>query len=413
MESMKSLKTSFAMLIKWLVLSCIVGVMLGLAGGYFAQSITYVTAFRKSHEWMVWLLPLAGILIAWLYTFDPRSSNTNTVFDGVRKGSYVSFRMAPMIVVSTVLTHAFGGSAGREGAALQLGGSLAGRVGRLLKLNEDDQKLILMSGMAAGFSALFGTPLTAAVFAMEVVQVGAMHYAAVVPCAFSALIAKMTAAAIGTEGEAFHIPAGIEFDLANAAVILVLAVLACNAGMMFCRILHNSEHYAHKYIPNRYIRAAAGGLAIVLLAKLLRTTDYLGAGMNIIEMSAEGEVFPLAFILKIVFTCLTLGMGFKGGEIVPTLFIGGTFGGTFAMVTGMNPALCTCCGMTAAFCAVTNCPLSSLFLSFELFGFEYMPFFLISVAVSYLLSGNAGLYHSQILEYSKTDLSKVHIHTQE
>ena len=413
MNVLKSTCKDFRVLLKWFAVSVITGIMLGLAGGYFAQSITIVTAFRKSHEWMLWLLPAAGILITWLYSFDRSHSSTNTVFEGVLHGKPVSLLMAPLIVVSTILTHAFGGSAGREGAALQLGGSLAGGVGKLLKLNDDDQKIILMSGMAAGFSALFGTPLTAAFFAIEVTEIGTLQYAAVVPCAFSALIAKMTASMIGTEGEAFLIPAGITFDIRNALMILVLALLACFTGVIFCKVLHTVEHYSHQCIKNAYLRAAAGGACVVLLAKILNTGDYLGAGMNIIELSCEGEVFPLAFVLKMIFTSLTLGTGYKGGEIVPTLFIGGTFGGTFALITGMNPALCTCSGMAAAFCAVTNCPVSSLFLSFELFGFEYMPFFLISVAAAYLMSGDTGLYHSQILKYSKTDLSLSEVHTAE
>jgi len=399
------------LLLRWVVLAGLTGIVVGIVGGLFGVGITKVTAFRGSHPWMLYLLPLAGLAIVALYRLDPYKGGTNRVLEGVQSDTYVPLRMAPLIVVSTVLTHAFGGSAGREGAALQLGGSIGGTIGKWLKLDEYDRKIMIMCGMSAGFSALFGTPLTATVFAMEVISVGIMQYAALVPCSLAALVAEETARLVGASGEHFKLVNVPEFDLRSAVMVIILAVLCAAISILFCTTLHYTENLYQKWIPNEWVRIVAGALLIILMTRLLGTTDYLGAGMNVIERSFEGEVIAAAFLLKIVFTAVTLGSGFKGGEIVPTLFVGATFGCLFGELTGFSHSLATACGMTAVFCGVTNCPLSSLFLSFELFGFEYMPFFLLCTGISYLESGYFGLYHSQKILYSKTKLQYINTHT--
>ncbi len=401
------------LLARWLVLAGGTGIILGVIGGLFGRSITAVTEFRGEHPWMLYLLPAAGLLIVAIYKLDPYKTGTNRVLEGIQSGTFVPLRMAPLIIISTVLTHAFGGSAGREGAALQLGGSIGGTIGKWLKFDEYDHKIMIMCGMSAGFAALFGTPLTATVFAMEVISVGMMQYAALVPCAVAALAGKNVAKLVGAHAEHFVIPLDVYMDLKSALLTIFLAVLCAAVSILFCMILHKTEHFLKEKFPNEWIRVIVGACFVILLTKILETTDYLGAGMHVIERAVAGEVIVTAFLLKMIFTAVSLGSGFRGGEIVPTLFVGATFGCLYGQLTGMEPALMAACGMISVFCGVTNCPLSSLLLSFELFGFSCVPFFLLSVGVSYLESGYYGLYHSQKILYSKTKLQFIDTHTKE
>ena len=206
---------------------------------------------------------------------------------------------------------------------------------------------------------------------------------------------------VGAHGEHFTIPASVNFDLKNGVLIVLLALLCAGVSILFCEILHRTERFFKTKIENAWLRAVVGGVLVIVLTKLLHTTDYLGTGMNIVEKAISGETVPEAFLLKMIFTAITLSCGFKGGEIVPTLFVGATFGCLFGQTTGISPSLTAACGMAAVFCGVTNAPISSLLLSFELFGFDCMPFFLIAVSVGYLESGYFGLYHSQKIMYSK------------
>ena len=396
---------------RWMLLASISGILIGLIAGLFGDSISFVSSFRNSHPWMLYLLPVFGIIIVFIYRFDKYHTNTNLVLEGIQKGKTVPLRMAPLIIISTILTHAGGGSAGREGAALQLGGSIGSTIGKIAKLEEVDVKIMIMVGMSAAFSALFGTPLTATVFSMEVISVGIMQYAALVPCAFAAFAARDIAQLVGCYGEHFEIMGSVDFTVLAATQIIFLAVCCAFVSIFFCFVLHKTEHIFHNYIKNPYLRIVVGSLCVIGLTLLLHTTDYLSTGMSVIERAIEGEASPYAFLLKMIFTTITLGCGFKGGEIVPTLFIGSTFGCLFGYCVGLSPSLCAACGMVATFCGMTNCPLSSLFLAFELFGFEYMPFFLFCIAIAYMESGYFGLYSSQKIMYSKTRLQFIDRHT--
>ena len=403
----------FELLVRWILVAGPTGIILGIFGGLFGKSITIVTAFRNTHPWMLYLLPAAGLLIVAIYKLDPYKTGTNRVLEGVQSDTYVPLRMAPLIVVSTILTHAFGGSAGREGAALQLGGSIGGTLGKWMKFDEYDHKLMIICGMSAGFSALFGTPLTATIFAMEVISVGIMQYAALVPCAMASLIAHQVALMVGAGSERFDIINIPALNLKTAALTVLLGFLCAGVSILFCTVLHRAEHWYKEIIPNEWVRIVAGALLVIVMAKLLNTTDYLGTGMNVVERALNGETEAAAFLLKIVFTAVTLGCGFRGGESVPTLFVGATFGCLFGQLTGLSPSMAAACGMAAVFCGVTNCPLTALVISFELFGFAAPPLFLLALAVSYMLSGYYGLYHSQKILYSKTKLQFINTHTKE
>jgi H+/Cl- antiporter ClcA len=358
-----------------------------------------------NHTIIILFLPIAGLVIVFLYHIlhMDKDRGTNKVISTVNADDSegIPFQMAPLIVIATVLTHLFGGSAGREGAALQLGGSLGHKIGQILHLDEDDMKIIVMAGMSAAFSALFGTPMAAAIFPIEMVCVGSFHYAALVPCVFAALIASNFAASMGINPEAFTITFVPDMTIITAGKVVILGLLCGVVSILFCSVMHMAANLYNKYFKNPYVKIVVGGLIIAALTFLLRTTDYNGAGIQVIDRAMEGEVVPYAFLLKILFTAITLGAGYKGGEIVPSFFIGSTFGCLIGQLFGISPSLCAALGLIGVFCGATNCPISSMFISFELFGFEGVAYFLIVVATSYMISGYSSLYHNQKIVYSK------------
>lgn len=389
--------------VKWVVFAIISGVVVGTAGTVFYFSMAFVTGLRGTYPWLLFLLPVGGLLIAGAYHVmrDENDTGTNLVLSAIHSGDHLPLKMAPLIFLSTLITHLFGGSAGREGAALQLGGSIGNGIGSLFRFDEKDKHIMIMCGMSAAFSALFGTPMAAAVFSMEVVSVGIMHYSALVPCVVASLTAHGIASGAGAAAELFPLEEIPVFEVRPAVMVTVLAILCALVSILFCITLHLSEHLYKKYLKNPFIRAFSGGCIVVALTLLVGNQNYNGTGINIIEHCFDGTVRPEAFLMKILFTALTLGAGFKGGEIVPSFFTGAAFGCLFGNLTGFSPTLCTAVGMTSVFCGVTNCPITSLLISFELFGYDGMPYFLLAVAFSYMLSGYFGLYHSQKIMYSK------------
>lgn len=389
--------------IKWMLISCITGLVVGAYSSLFAKCMIFVTDFRESNGWIIYFLPLAGCFIVSMYKIFKYTNDkgTNLVLSTIHAQDEVPFKMAPLIFVATVTTHLFGGSAGREGAALQMGGSIGNQLGRWLRLDENDKRVMVMCGMSAAFSALFGTPMAAAIFAMEVVSVGVMYYAALVPCVFASLIATKFAIDLGIRPESFHIMDVPDMTVISACQVIILAMACAGISVLFCVILHGTGDLYRKYIKNPYIRIVFAGCLIIGLTFLFGR-DYLGAGIGVINKAvSHGEVFPAVFILKMIFTAITLEAGFKGGEIVPSFFVGATFGCLFGNFIGLSPSLCAAAGMIAVFCGVTNCPITSILISFELFGFEGVPYFLIAASVGYLLSGYYGLYHDQTIVYSK------------
>ncbi len=389
--------------IKWLVLATIVGLITGLVGSAFAHGLTFVTDLRSEYPQLILGLPFGGLLIVWLYHVSHRDHDkgTNMVLAAVREQDTIPVRVTPLIFVSTLITHLFGGSAGREGAALQMGGSIGNGLARLLKLDRKSINSMIMCGMSGAFSALFGTPMAAAIFSMEVVSVGLMYYAALVPCVISSLVALGVAKVLGVHGESFTIVNLPEFDFIPAVKIIILAAFCAAVSAAFCKILHTVSDLAKENIKNPYIRVVVGSVVIILLTWILGSTDYLGAGMPVIERAMEGEVRPEAFLLKMVFTAIALGIGFRGGEIVPTLYVGATFGCFAGGLLGISPSLCAAVGMASVFCGVTNTPISTLLIALELFGMDAFPYMMLGISVSYMLSGYSGLYHSQRIIYSK------------
>ncbi len=388
---------------RWVFLGCFTGTVVGVVGAAFYYAIVYATKFRTEHDYIIWGLPLAGLFIVFLYRLckDYEDKGTNLVIKSIQEGDNLPITKAPLIFISTSITHLFGGSTGRESAALQMGGSLGYNLGKLFKLKDGNIKIITMCGMSAAFSALFGTPMTAAFMAMEIENVGVMYYSALVPCVLSALVATGVAQYLGVQAEVFTVNVVPEFTPYHAVFTAILAILCAIVSVLFCTVLKFSGKTYKKLLPNPYIRIFVGGCIVTALTFASGTRYYNGAGMNVIEMAIKGEAPYYAFLLKIIFTALTLGAGYKGGEIVPSLFIGATFGCLYSQLFGFDPALCAAIGMGALFCGVTNCPISSLFICFELFGFKGMPYYLLAIALSYTFSGYTSLYSSQKIMYSK------------
>lgn len=389
---------------KWIIAAALVGGIGGVIGSLFHICVDFATETRELHSRLIYLLPLGGLIIVGLTKLLKSEGvmNTNKVIDAVRTDNKVPLLMAPLIFVSTVITHLFGGSAGREGAALQLGGSIGYNLGRLIRLNKRDMHIIVMAGMSAVFTALFGTPITAAVFALEVASIGVMYYAALIPCITASITAYAISGMFGIPPVRF----AVTFPEITAAIIIktVIIAFACAlASIFFCTIIHKTEKLAEKHVKNTYLRAFAGGVLIVIMTLAIGSYDYNGAGMNIIKSAMSGNANPEAFIIKIVFTAVTIAAGFKGGEIVPAFFVGSTLGCTLASLLSFEPSAGAALGFISVFCGAVNCPIASVFLAIEVFGGQCPLMFMLACAVSYVFSGYSSLYKSQKFVYSKLE----------
>lgn len=390
--------------IKWILVSTACGTVCGIAGTAFHKCVEIATNLRIRNPWLIFFLPLGGLLIAFIYrkTEMTKNSGTNNVISSVRTSEYVPMRLGPVIFISTVLTHLFGGSAGREGAALQLGGSIGFQIGRLFKISEKDRHLLVICGMSGVFSALFGTPVTAAVFSIEVISVGVIYYSGFLPGLCSATVAYFISLLCGAAPTRFVLPVIPDLSVLNFLRVAVIGAAAALSGILFCISLKRSANFFSGKIKNYYLRPVLGGLIILAMTLILRTTDYNGSGMDVIIRATEGgTVVPYAFLLKIIFTAVTIGSGFRGGEIVPTMFIGATLGCTLSWLLGFPPSFGAAVGIAAMFCAVVNCPMASICLASELFGGIGFFYFAAAIGISYVLSGYYGLYSSQKIMYSK------------
>ncbi|WP_242839278.1 chloride channel protein [Pseudobutyrivibrio sp. LB2011] len=399
----------------WTIASIVIGVLVGLFATAFGLSMRKVISVRESNPWLIYFLPVGAVIITFIYKkiLKVKDSGTNTVIAAIQSDERLPFRLAPLIFIATLITHLVGGSAGREGAALQMGGAIGNGIGRVLHLSDTNKKTMIMCGMSAAFSALFGTPMAAAIFSMEVISVGIMHYAALVPCVISSLVARYIAAYFGLGAEIYPIEVIPKFTIKTAIIICIFAIICGFASILFCTMLHKYEEFLSGKIINPYIKAIVGGTSVLVLTLLVGNQTYNSTGSSIIMSCFTGASIGLgAFLLKMVFTTLTLSCGYKGGEIVPTLFIGATLGAAVGGLIGFPPALMAAVGMGALFCGVTNCPISSLLICFELFGYEPMPYFLLAVAFSYWVSGYTGLYKSQKIVYSKYRSNYIDKHVQ-
>lgn len=393
----------FLAFFKWLGLASVAGLFCGIIGAGFHLLLNIVGTLQSNYSWLLYLLPVAGLAIVFCYCRcgAVKPLGTNLIIQSIQSDSRIPPSMAPLIFLGTLLTHLCGGSAGREGAALQLGGSLGSLIGKLFKLNENDTKVIIQCGMSAVFSALFGTPVAAAVFSMEVISIGIMHYSAFFPCIVAALIASGISALLGIAPTTFSLAVIPSATLSVYAKVILLAALCALCSILFILTIHGTSVAYKHFFENQYIRVAVGGLLVIAVTLFIGNRDYNGAGMAVVERAIDGSAVPWAFLLKILLTALTLSAGFKGGEIVPSFFIGATFGCTVGGLLGLEPGFSAAVGLIAVFCGVVNCPITALILSVELFGGAVLPFMAPSCAVAYILSGSFSLYTSQRIVYSK------------
>ena len=412
-ERMAHIGLYVAALLKWMAVGALVGGVGGFVGAAFHLGVSYATAVRQAHPWILYLLPVGGVVIAGLYKLCKlEGKGTNAVIESVHFGKSVPTLLVPLIFVATVITHLLGGSAGREGAALQIGGGIGFEAGRLLRLGEKDLPLATLCGMSAVFSALFGTPLTAAIFAMEVISVGVFYYAGLIPCLTAALVGYLVSLLMGVPPTHFAV-ADPGLDPWTMLLVILLAIGCAVVSILFCRGLQKTGKLAARLLPNPYGRVLVGGALVIVLTLLVGNTDYNGAGMEMVERAMSGEAEPWAWLWKLLFTAVTIGFGYKGGEVVPSFFVGACFGCVLGGAMGLPAGFGAAIGLVAVFCGAVNCPIASVFLSIELFSTGDVLYFAMACAISYLLSGYCGLYSSQTILYSKMRAEFINIHTNE
>ncbi len=401
------------MLTKWSLIGGVIGVLSGTASAIFLISLDWATHFRLANPAILFLLPLAGFVVGWIYHrfAGTASQGNNLVIEEVHSNqSRIPLRMAPLVLLGTVVTHLFGGSAGREGTAIQMGASLADALRRVLRLQPEDRRLIIMAGISGGFASVFGTPVAGFVFGMEVQSVGRIRYEGIIPCLVSACVGDLVTRAWGVTHS--HYPA-----LANVEIEPVLLVKVALAGVafgltsiLFVELIHTIKHWQSRFVKYPPLRPVVGGVAIIALTLLLGTQDYLGLSLPLIHQSVSGEgVMTLAFLLKLIFTAITLGSGYLGGEVTPLFVIGSTLGYTLGRLLGVDPAFMASIGFVAVFAGASNTPLACALMGIELFSGGSPIYLIVGCFIAYLASGHRGIYITQRVGTPKTAWSDVEI----
>lgn len=408
--------------LRWTVIIIPIAVVIGSAVALFLWLLSWAIHFRFAHNWLLFLLPLAGIAIFFIYKFfgGPAEKGNNLIIDEIHNpGGGVPKRMAPLVLITTIITHLFGGSAGREGTAVQMGGSLAQMIGKWLKLNEADTQTVLTAGIAAGFGAVFGTPLTGAVFAMEVLTIGRVQYNALLPCLIAGIAGDITVAAWGVHHTPYHIDiipviphwfsGYVSTDLLMIFKTIVASIAFGLVSYLFAKMVHGIKSFFTQYIKTPWLIPFIGGLIIIALTFVNGKPDYLSLGVD--AEHAGAVTIPSAFhaggadtwswLWKTIYTTVTLGTGFKGGEVTPLFYIGATLGNTLSGLLDAPVSLFAALGFIAVFAGATNTPLACTFMGIELFGGEHALLFAVACFTAYLFSGHTGIYGSQRIGVTK------------
>lgn len=393
----------------------------GSAAAFFIWLLDRATEARLDHGWLLFLLPAAGVVIAWSYRRfgEEAEGGNNAIFDAVHhSGRHVPFRMAPLIIATTVGTHLFGGSAGREGTAVQIGGGIAGGMGRWLGLTGPERRILLMAGVAAGFGAVFGTPVAGAIFAMEVLAIGRLEWRYAIPLFYASFVADQAALAWGTHHVHYEIamPGGFGVD----ALLLGKAALAGAAfgaaAVLFSELLHEFAHLIRRLVSHPLARPVAGGLLVIALVAVLGSREFLGLGVQgppgdttIVTSFRDGGAGPFDWWWKIVFTVVTLGSGFKGGEVTPLFYVGATLGNQLGELLRAPVDLFAGLGFVAVFAGAANTPVACTVLGIELFGPEPAPYLAVACVVAWFVSGHTGIYLSQRIHRAKPGLRRARV----
>ncbi len=399
-----------------------VALLAGSASALFLWSLDRVTGLQWHHPWLLWLLPLGGVAVGFLYHYLGKGSEqgNNLLIDEIHQpGGGVPARMAPLVLIGTLVTHLFGGSAGREGTAVQMGGSLADLLARCFRVAAENRRIMLMGGVAAGFGAVFGTPLTGAIFAMEVLVIGRIQYDALIPVLVAAIVGDATCSAWGVHHTVYHldVPHGDAtraiFDAALLAKAALAGVAFGLAGLLFSELTHRLQGGFARLVPYAPFRPALGAVIVIAMVFALGTRDYLGLGVeappggrvSIVDSFHEGGATPMSWLWKTLFTAVTVASGFKGGEVTPLFFIGTTLGHVIGALLHEPIALFAALGFIAVFAGATNTPLACTVMGIELFGAHYAVYFAVACFVAYFCSGHTGIYLSQRIGVPKRDLA--------
>lgn len=391
---------------QWTFLGALVGLVCGVASAAFLLLLDRATAFRGAHEIIVWTLPLAGVVLGLVYErwgATIRGGN-NLVLDTIHEGARrIPLRMAPMVLVGTVLTHLFGGSAGREGTAVQMGASLADEIAYRFRCTAETRRQLLAAGIAGGFGSVFGTPVAGAIFGLEVIAIGRIEYDALVPALVAALVGDWTTRRLGVAHTAYPQAPRVALEPLVLGKLVVIAIAMALVTIAFVELTHRLKKLLEHRVPRLPLRMAIGGAAVVLLWRLVGTSDYLGLGVPMIVRAFDDPALPsYAFAAKLVFTAVTLGAGFLGGEVTPLFFVGATLGNVLARLLGLPLPLGAGVGLAAVFGAGANTPVALSIMAVELLGAETLPHVLIVSALAFVLSGHRGIYPAQRLVRRKT-----------
>lgn len=392
-------------LIQWTGLGAAVGIACGVASAFFLTLLDRATHFRESHEYLVYTLPIAGVVIGFLYDQwgKPIKGGNNLVLDTIHENTpQIPFRMAPMVLLGTVLTHIFGGSAGREGTAVQMGASLADELAHRLKVDKETRRRLLAAGIAGGFGSVFGTPIAGTIFGMEVVSVGRIEYDAFLPALIASVVGDIVTRQLGIVHTPYPHIAHVELTGLVFGKLALMAVALSLATIAFVELTHRLKHFLEAKIRWLPVRMFVGGVAIVAMWKLIGTSDYLGLGVPMIVRSFSDPNLPwFAFAAKLVFTAVTLAAGFLGGEVTPLFFVGAALGSVLARVLGLPIELGAGVGLAAVFGAAANTPVALSIMAVELLGVAAFPHVMIVAVIAYILTGHRGIYPAQRIHLRK------------
>jgi H+/Cl- antiporter ClcA len=408
MQRLSALTDLLKHLLKWLLLAAIVAALAGSASAGFLFALEWATRTRLAHAWLIWLLPVAGFAVGWLYLRYGSSveGGANLLIDEIHDPKkIIPLRMAPLVLGGTVLSHLFGASVGREGTAVQMGGALADQLTRLFHLNNEDRRIILMAGISAGFASVFGTPLAGALFGLEVLAIGRLRYEAMLPCLAAAVIADQVGLLWGQLFNIQHTHYAVPLIPALSAwtlsAMVIAGVLFGITGKVFAQATHGLSGWMKRKIAYAPLRPLAGGVVVALAVWLLGTDKYIGLGIPTIVDALQGPLPAYDFLAKMAFTIVSLGTGFKGGEVTPLFFIGATLGNALGPLLHQPVTLLAAIGFVAVFAGAANTPIASTLMAMELFGAEIGVYAAIACVVAYLFSGHAGIYPAQRSGHAK------------